>query len=130
MLAIALLFEFFDKFKHLTWSDLAILGTIAIASVIIDHLSGILGAKYGGASKKALLFGLLGFIVGVITFPPFGGILGVFVGVLVAELLGKKSHKQAVKAATGSLIGLLTGIAINLILGLIFMGLFITLSIN
>jgi len=125
MFVLALFFGFLDKFAHLTMTSILILGAIFFLSIVVDYLAGILGAKFSGASKKGMLYGFIGVIVGGIIFFPFGGLIGLFVGVLLAELLGARSNRQALKAATGSVIGSLSGIFINALLALTFLILFI-----
>ncbi len=130
MFVIALIFGFIDKFQHLTTLEIIILTFIAVVSLVIDHLAGLFGARWGGATKTALILGIFGFIIGIIVFPPFGGMIGLFVGVLVGDILKLKEIKHALKSASGSLLGALAGIIINLILGFLFLGLFIWFAIK
>lgn len=124
MFLVALTYGALTSFGRLTGSDLGILAIIALASVAIDYLSGVLGAKYSGASAKALGAGFVGMIVGLLVLPPFGGLLGLFIGVLLVELQ-TKTRQQAVRAATGSLFGSLAGIVLNLLLATLFITLFL-----
>jgi len=125
MFLVALLFGFINRFTALTPGELGILFIIALASIVVDYLAGVLGAKYSGASAKALGAGVLGMIIGLIVLPPLGSFIGLFIGVLLVELR-HRTEREALKAATGSLIGTLAGMAINLILALLFIGLFLT----
>ncbi len=130
MFVVALVYALADRLSHISGLELLTLGLIAIASLAVDYLAGILGARAGGASKKALLFGMIGLILGMIILPPFGGILGLFLGVLAAELLGGKTALMAFKAGQGSVIGALTGIGINLLLALLFLILFVVFALH
>lgn len=130
MFILALIYGFVDKWQHLTLANIIVLLVIALASLAIDYFSGILGAKYGGASGKSMLWGMLGLIIGLIIFPPFGGIIGLFVAITIAEFKLHGNNKKAVKAATGGLLGTLAGMAINLILALVFLGLFIGFGVK
>jgi len=130
MFVVALLAGFFDHFVHLSGWNLLILLLITVLSVVVDHLSGVLGAKYGGASRKAMVVGLVGTIAGMILLPPFGGLLGLFLGIAVAEGVQFKDHRRALKAASGGLLGTLAGILINTGVGLIFLICFIGLSLR
>ena len=130
MFVVALVYALADRFSHMSGVELLILGLIAVASLAVDYLAGILGARAGGASKKALLFGMIGLILGMIILPPFGGILGLFLGVLGAELLGGKTALKAFKAGQGSVIGALTGIGINLVLALLSLALFVVFALR
>jgi uncharacterized protein YqgC (DUF456 family) len=125
MLLVAITFGLLDHFKDLSLNNLFVLIGIWAVSVLIDHLSGILGAKWGGASKRGLIYGFVGLLIGTAILPPFGGFLGLFGGVLFSELLANRKSGEAVKAATGSLIGSIMGVAVNTILAVIFFLLFI-----
>lgn len=113
MFLIALLYAMYDHFTNITWENLAVLGGILIVSFFVDYFSGILGARYGGADRRSILFGFLGLIIGIIVVPPFGGIVGLFLGIFVGELVARKSNQAALKAATAGLIGSVTGVVIN-----------------
>jgi uncharacterized protein YqgC (DUF456 family) len=122
---LALIFGFIDKFTNLTANELYILAGIAVLTIIIDQLAGIIGAKWGGARAKTFLYGIGGATLGIIIFPPLGVFIGLFIGILVGELMGKRSRNQAIKAATAGVIGTVTGIIINSVLAVIFIGLFV-----
>jgi len=129
MLVIAIIFGYTDKFEHLTLSNLIILIVITIISIIVDYLSGLLGAKFGGATLKSLAFGFLGMTVGVFINPLIGGIIGLFLGILVGETLVYKDHEKALKAATGGLLGVLVGMITNFILAVLFLIFFLVVVI-
>lgn len=130
MFLVALIFAISTNFKALGLWEIVILGVIAIVSIVVDYFSGILGAKYGGAKKWSLAWGFVGLIVGLFVFPPFGGIIGLFLGILLSELYFVKNQKKAFRAATGGLIGSLAGIIINLILALTFIILFVIFALS
>lgn len=120
MFAVAVTFGLFDGFERLTGGETLVLLAIALFSVAIDHLSGALGAKFGGAHAKSLLWGIAGSIVGTLFAPALGSFLGLFIGVLCGELYYKKSREKALKAAGSALIGSVAGVAINVVLAIIF----------
>jgi len=130
MFIISLIFGFVDKFQHLTELELLILGIIALVAMLNDYLSGMLGAKYGGAAQKSMLYGIIGMILGLIIFPPFGGLVGVFIGILLAEIFNHGNREKALCAATGGLVGSLIGMGITLILSIVFLFLFIIFGIK
>ena len=117
-------------FKALSGKELLVLLFITIVSVVIDHTSGALGAKYGGAHTKSLLWGILGAIVGTFVFPAFGSFIGLFASVLVAELCYKKTKEKALKAASGALIGSAVGVIANICLSIAFVILFFFFAEN
>lgn len=130
MFVVALLYGLATKFRPLSTKEIIILGVITGLSVLVDHLSGVLGARWGGAHKKSLLAGFLGLIVGLILFPPFGGIIGLFLAVLVTEIAIHDDNRRAVKAATGSLLGSFAGMLISALLSILFLVLFVIFAIK
>lgn len=130
MFVVALVFGFVDRFAHLTGRELGWLAALAILSLVVDYTAGLLGAKLGGASKKAAAAGFMGLLLGTLLLPPIGGFIGLFAGVLFAELTRGQDERQALKAATGSVLGSLAGIAINLGVGLLLALLFLFFALR
>lgn len=130
MFVVALGYAVIDEFQRLTGNELAILGGLAVASLVVDYLAGTLGARFSGASVKSLAMGILGLVIGLIILPPLGGILGLFVGIFAAEFIRHKDQYRALKAATGGLIGSLAGIAINLLLAISFLIVFLVFTLR
>lgn len=126
MFFLALLFGFIDGFELLTINNMWVFGGIFIASIFIDYFAGVVGAKYGGASRKGVAIGFLGLILGFVLMPPFGGFVGLFLGVLIGEYIVGRQKDKALKAATGSIVGSISGILLNTVLAMGFFGLFIT----
>lgn len=112
------------KFTTISFGNLAVLFVIMLVSVLVDFLSGIVGAKYGGAGKKSLLYGFIGMIIGTLLMPPFGSLLGLFAGVVLSEILAYKDHHKAIRAATGAVLGVVFGIMVNFALAFVFIGMF------
>jgi len=130
MFVVVLIFGFIDQFQHLTTVNLIIFGVLAAISIGIDYFSGLIGAKIGGASREAIILGIVGLILGLIIFPPFGSAIGLFLGILISEIIHFKDIKKALKSATGGLLGSLAGTVIQLILAILFLTLFIIFAIN
>jgi uncharacterized protein YqgC (DUF456 family) len=121
MFIVTLIFAAVTDFAIITPANLAIFGLIVILNFLVDWTAGLIGARYGGASKRAIGLGIIGLVAGFILFPPFGGILGLFLGVLIAEVSAGKDAKFALRAASSSTIGALSGMAINFILALFYL---------
>ncbi|HEY4479527.1 MAG TPA: DUF456 domain-containing protein [Candidatus Paceibacterota bacterium] len=130
MFFIALLYGIADRFQTLSLSNVLFLGLIVLFGLVVDYLSGTLGAHIGGASRRSLLFGLAGAVVGLLLMPPFGGIIGVVVGVAFGEYMHKKKMHEIAKSAVGALVGVLTGMSINFTLALVFFISFVPFAIK
>ncbi len=129
MFIVALTFAFLDGFEHITTINIIVLGIIFLISLVVDYLSGLMGGKYFGATKKGILGGFIGMIIGTLFFAPIGTLAGLFLGILITELVFGRNRKEATKAAAGSFIGTVVGISINLVLALMFLVLFVIFSI-
>lgn len=130
MWLIALGYFLIDKLDKVTGWELGLLGGIAILSLIVDYLAGTLGARLSGASPRSLGIGLIGLVIGLVLFPPFGSILGLFAGIFLSELRGHKDQQRAFKAASGGVIGSMAGILTNLLLSIGFLILFIVFAVS
>jgi uncharacterized protein YqgC (DUF456 family) len=130
---VAALYEIVDRFHHLSGWELLILGVIAIISIVIDQLAGILGGRMGGAKGRSFLYGIAGLIIGNIIFPILGGFIGLFVGVFVGEIIRYRKHEptadsifhKSIKAGVGSVLGAAAGMAMNIVLAVVMIALFV-----
>lgn len=94
----------------LGWPSLIVTGILWIVSIVVDWLSGAMGAKWFGSSKWGVWGALLGGIVGAILFSLPGLILGPVLGVFIAEMaFAKKEWKPAANSTVGTLVGGLAG---------------------
>lgn len=121
MFLIVLIYGIADKFETMNPWFLALFGGLVLVAILTDYASGIVGAKFGGASKKSILAGLIGMLIGLVIFPPFGLFIGLFLGVLTAEIIQAKKSKDALKAASYSFIGTLAGMVLNVVLAIAFL---------
>jgi len=70
---------------------------ITVAVVLLDYVLPILGAKVYSASNYGIWGSIVGMIAGIIFFPPFGMILGLFAGAVIGELIAGKNELEALK---------------------------------
>ena len=84
------------------------LGVLMIIALILDVLSGSLGAKWFGASRWGAIGGIVGTVVGMFFGLP-GVFIGPIVGVLVGELLGGRGILPAGRSTWGSFLGTAAG---------------------
>lgn len=127
MLVVSLAFALINGFSMLSLLQFGILTFITLVSLCVDFSAGALGSKYGGAHARSIGWGILGMLIGTLSFPPFGGILGLFAAIYLSERNNQnKTNSQSLKAAGGALLGTIAGIGINAFLAIIFFLCFIT----
>ena len=95
-------------------SVVAVLGGLAVLVTIFDFVVPAIGAKKYGASRAGVWGSVLGMLVGIIYFPPFGMLVGAFAGALVFEVMAGKESNDALRAAWGVLVGTVAGIVMKL----------------
>lgn len=112
---IALLLLHFTSNHQFTTKFLVIWAIVSAIVVLIDYLIPVWGTKKFGGSKQGVWGSLIGLVVGLFVFPPFGIILFPFTGAVVGELIAGKDTGQALKAGFGSFVGFLAGTILKLI---------------
>ena len=71
--------------------------------------------KQGGGSKLSIRYSMIGMLVGLFFFPPWGIVLGPFVGAFVGELIHNSRDKnKALKVAFQSFIAFILTTGLNL----------------
>lgn len=89
-------------------------GGITIAVVLLDYILPILGAKVYKASSYGIWGSIFGMIVGIIFFPPFGMILGLFAGAVLGEVIAGKKELEALKVGGATFLASMIMIFIKL----------------
>jgi len=72
-------------------------GLITIATIVLDYVFPVWSAKKFKASSYGIWGSVIGMIVGIIFFPPFGMIAGLFLGAVLGELIAGKKGPEAMK---------------------------------
>ncbi len=92
------------------------MGLITVGVYSLDYLLPIFGAKMFKASKQGIWFSIIGMLIGIFFFPPFGMILGLLLGAIIGELIAGKAHQEAIKIGIVSFIFSLFAILIKIVL--------------
>jgi len=83
--------------------------------IALDYIVPVLGAKKFGSSKEGIFGGMIGIVVGLFVFPPFGIILGPLVGTIIGDMIAGGTFTKALNSGIGSLLGFIVGTSIKLI---------------
>lgn len=76
---------------YITW------GLITVATIILDYIFPIISAKKFKASNYGIWGSVIGMIIGIVFFPPFGMITGLFLGAIIGELIAGRKGADAMK---------------------------------
>lgn len=102
-----------------------VLTLIAVVGGLADLWLPLLGARVTGSSRRSVLFGFLGGIIGTFFFPLLGTIAGYAAGVLLGEYHKRRDWDQALRAGFKGLAGWGIATAVQLGGGLIILLIFI-----
>jgi uncharacterized protein YqgC (DUF456 family) len=119
-----LLAAWIDSFQRVGYVALVLLGALTLATLVVDIVAGLAGAKRVGASRMALVGAGLGTILGLFLGIP-GLIFGPFVGALVGEFMARRNALAAGRVAFGTWLGMLLAIVVKLALVFAMLGLFL-----
>ena len=100
-------------------SVLITFGLLTFLVALLDYILPLAGAKKYGASRTGIIFAVMGMMVGMIFFPPFGIFFGLLIGAFVGELIAGKSQSQAFKAGIATFLGSLTSMVVKLMLAVV-----------
>ena len=100
-----------------------IYGILLVIVTILDYVAPVWLTNACGGSKQATRGSMLGLIVGLFVFPPWGLILGPFIGAFLGELMAQSSKSKALKVALMSFLGFILTTGMKIIYGgiLLFM---------
>lgn len=110
----ALLAAWLTGFQELTLIPLSIVGALVLLALLSDYAAGFVGAKRYGASRSGIWGSIVGALLGLFFFPPFGFLIGALAGAILAELLSGRQADEAFRAGLGVFVGTLGGIVANL----------------
>ena len=129
----ALGYALYDGFEAVGLPTVFVITLITVVAVTSDLWLPLIGSKKGGASKRAMMFGLIGSLVGFLLltpfFPIFGSIFGGIIGYAIGTLLGQY-HKYrdwdiALRASIGGVAGWGVSVALQMAAGVLIMAIFI-----
>jgi uncharacterized protein YqgC (DUF456 family) len=109
-----LLLHFTEKYQFST-KFLIIWAIITAVVYALDIIIPAWGTKKFGGSKRGVWGSIIGILIGMFLFPPFGIIIGAFLGAVIGELSGGKDSGEALKSGFGSFLGFLAGTLMKLI---------------
>jgi uncharacterized protein len=107
----------FGPKRSVGWGVIMGMAVLLLLSLAVDFLGGMLGAKWGGASRWGIIGAVTGATVGIFFGLP-GLLLGPLAGALLCELLAGKAVASATKSAWGTFIGTAAAGVAKFVIGL------------
>ena len=93
---------------------LVIMAALTTGVTVLDYVAPAVGVKKYGGSKFAVWASIIGLIVGVFFFPPWGMIIGAFLGALAGEAVFGEKGKPVMQVVWGVFVGTLAGTGLKL----------------
>jgi uncharacterized protein YqgC (DUF456 family) len=114
-----LVFAIYTKFTAVSVTALVVFAILVAATIVVDIFAPALAAKGHKASGFGTMGAVIGTILGVIIFGPFGILIGPFLGAFIGELANTgATTDHALKVAYAAVIGMLLGTVFKLMVGL------------
>ncbi|HEY4504304.1 MAG TPA: DUF456 domain-containing protein [Candidatus Paceibacterota bacterium] len=117
-----LFYAFKTDFETISITTVIIFLVLSLATLILDLLAPIMGAKRYKASGRGIFGASIGFLLGVFFLGPAGIIVGPFLGALLGELSHGGNNGQVVHTAVGTLVGFLFSTLVKLCVALVILG--------
>jgi uncharacterized protein YqgC (DUF456 family) len=119
-----LLGAWIDNFERVGWVTLVILGVLTVLVLLVDIVSGFLGAKRVGASRLAIIGAAVGTVVGL-AFGIVGVLVAPFIGAVIGEMLERGRLAPAARVGFATWLGMAVGAVAKLALVFVMVGLFL-----
>ena len=111
-------------FETISWITVGVLAMLTVVTWVMDLLASVLGARYLGASPRALWGAVFGAILGIFFGLP-GIVLGPFIGAVLGELSGGSDLLQSGRSGLGAWLGMVVATAAKLAVVFLMIGLVI-----
>ena len=108
-------------FAPFSLTFLLVMGGLTVLVTVLDYVVPAAGARKYGASKFGVWGSLMGLIVGLFVFPPFGMFIMGIAGAVLGELVAGRKSGEALRAGWGVFIGTLATIGFKMSLSAVML---------
>ncbi|MFH1487635.1 MAG: DUF456 domain-containing protein [Pseudomonadota bacterium] len=84
---------------------LIVMAGLTLLVLLLDYVVPAAGARRCGASRFSVFCSLIGMVIGLFVFPPFGLFIGGFAGAMAGELYVGRGGRDALRAGWGIFVG-------------------------
>ncbi len=102
---VVVVYALFAGVDSMGWSAFIILNLMGLFTGTAVLWLPFLGAKTTGASKRSMMLGAVGLIIGTIIMPLIGTVVGYGLGILLGEYHKQQDWNKAIHAALGGVAG-------------------------
>lgn len=81
---------------------------LTLCITVLEYAVPLMGARLYGASRYGMWGSIIGMVIGIIFFPPFGMIAGILFGAIIGELIGGYSSSKALRSGFFSFVATIT----------------------
>jgi uncharacterized protein len=120
-----LVYAWRDGFESLSMGTFLFISVLVLFAGSSELWLPMFGARKSGASKRTILTGLLGAIIGSFIIPLLGTIIGYVLGVLLGEYHKRRDWNAAWQASKGSLAGWGIATVLQLVTGVLVIIIFL-----
>jgi len=90
------------------------MGLLTLLVSVLDYVVPALGARKFGATRSGVWGSVIGMLLGLVLFPPFGLFLGAFAGAVAGEMIAGKHLEGALRAGWGVFLGTALSLGLKL----------------
>lgn len=109
-----IILSYAKNWKPFSITFLLIMAGLMLLVTLLDYVIPAGGAKKYGASKSGVWGSVIGMLLGIFLFPPWGMLIGAMLGALAGELVAGKEGKKALQAGWGVFVGTIVAIGLKL----------------
>jgi len=111
-----IILSFAKNWEPFSLMFLITMGGLTILVSLLDFVVPPAAAKRYGASRVGVWGSVIGMIIGLLLFPPWGMLIGALAGALAGEIVVGKKGKKALRAGWGVFVGTMVGVGLKLAL--------------
>lgn len=86
---------------------LVCIGLLVMIITFLDYWLQVYGVKQAGGGKYAIRGSIIGILLGLFLFPPFGILIGAFIGAFIGAKM--ETDDNEIKIAFGAVLGFIAG---------------------
>ena len=104
---------------------LILLAVLTVILSVMDNFIPAISAKKSGASKYGIWGSVIGMVLFMVVFPPWGIFIGSFVGAVAGEYFFGAKNQKALQIGWGVFLGSMLGVGLKLAFALMVLFIFV-----